>query len=175
MSIVIKRQKEEDTEQVMSVNKLAFETTYEANLVNALIESDVNTFSLVARKDNKIVGHLLLSEMTVLNKNNSRNLKLYGLAPMSVIPNEQKQGIGKLLIKNAIEIAKDNSVDIIFVLGHPDYYPKFNFIPTNRFGVTCQYDAPPEAFMALDLTGKLPSLTGNTVLYSKIFQTLANG
>ncbi|OAJ33997.1 GNAT family N-acetyltransferase [Piscirickettsia salmonis] len=169
MDITVAFQQARDSSQVTNVNKLAFETDYEARLVNALIESNVDTIFFVAKKENTVVGHLLLSRMSVDSFNGDVGLKIFGLAPTSVIPSEQKKGIGKALIEKAIAAAKDDSVDAIFVLGHSQYYPKFKFIPTSEWDITCQYDVPAEAFMALDISWNLSRLNGRTVLYSNIF------
>lgn len=172
IDIVTDFQKKSDFKQVNFINQAAFETKYEANLVTALINSDTDTISLVARKgDDEVIGHILLSEMTVSGKD-APNIKLYGLAPMSVVPAYQKQGVGKALIRKAVSIAAEKNIDVIFVLGHPEYYPKFNFKPTNEYGISSEYDAPPEAFMALNLTGKLHELKGQKVCYSEIFQSV---
>lgn len=170
----IELQRETDAEQIAAVNKCAFSTSFEANLVQALIASDVDTLSLVAKTNHEVVGHLLLSEMTLSNSDNASDFKLYGLAPMSVVSDQQKQGIGTLLIGKAIEVAKEKNIDVIFVLGHPEYYPKFNFQSTASLEITCQYDVPPEVFMALDLSGRLSALSGQKVLYSDIFQNILN-
>lgn len=174
MNLVVDLQKEEESAQVTLVNQLAFTTNYEANLVNALIKSKVSTISLVAKKGQSVVGHLLLSRMTVANLESPSNLKIYGLAPMAVLPNAQKCGIGTSLIKRAVEISKNQEIDAIFVLGHPEYYPKFGFISTKQWGITCQYDVPAKAFMVLDISGKLSNLTDKTVLYADIFQNVSN-
>ncbi|ODN41704.1 GNAT family N-acetyltransferase [Piscirickettsia litoralis] len=162
-------QQPKDNDSIINVNKLAFKTGYEAKLVNALVDSEVDTISFVAKKEGDVVGHLLLSRMSVKNGDNALGLKIFGLAPMAVIPTKQKQGIGKALIEKAVATAKDENIDAIFVLGHPQYYPKFKFIPTSDWNITCQYDVPNEVFMALDISGGLSKIKGKTVLYSDIF------
>lgn len=94
-------------------------------------------------------------------------LKIYALAPMSVAPKYQHQGIGSKLIEAIIKEAKKNNIDAIFVLGHPSYYPKFGFKPATEYQIKCEYDVPADVFMVLDLSAKLASLKGQTVYYAE--------
>jgi putative acetyltransferase len=74
-----------------------------------------------------------------------------GLAPMAVLPELQRQGIGSLLVKTGLEACRKAGHKGVVVLGHPDYYPRFGFVPASKYGITCEYDAPDETFMAIEL------------------------
>lgn len=167
---MIRPQKKGDNNAVYAINQTAFDSDAEANLVQELLMSDTNTLSIVSESEGVLNGHLLLSEMTVQQRD--VDLKIYGLAPMAVLPAYQRQGIGKQLVQEAIRKAREAFIDAIFVLGHPEYYPRFGFKPTIEYQITGVYDVPPEAFMVLDLGHCLQTLHGMTVCYADAFQKL---
>jgi putative acetyltransferase len=85
-----------------------------------------------------------------------------GLAPIAVLPDLQRQGIGKALIEAGIDKIRASGEPFVIVLGHPGYYPRFGFIPASRFWIRCEYDGvPDEAFMILVLKdGVLAGISG---------------
>ena len=146
----IRAEKSADIDGIWGINAQAFETEEEANLVNALRDSGLSYISLVAEKGNELVGHILFTPVELVG--DDTGLKLMGLAPMSVMPELQNKGIGSLLVKAGIEECASKGFDAIFVLGHPEYYPKFGFVPSVRYDIKSQYDGvPDEAFMVLEL------------------------
>ena len=149
MKINIRKEKDSDKENIWKVNAGAFETEAEANLVNALRDSGIHFISLVAEQDEKIVGHILFTPVEFLGDNSG--LKLMGLAPMAVLPKYQKKGIGKQLVNKGIENCITQGYDAIVVLGHPEYYPKFGFTPSVKYGIKSEYDVPDEVSMVLEL------------------------
>ena len=70
---------------------------------------------------------------------------------MAVLPELQRQGIGSVLVKAGLEACRKANHKGVVVLGHPDYYPRFGFVPASKYGITSEYDAPDEAFMAIEL------------------------
>ena len=145
----IRKEKDSDKENIWKVNAEAFETEAEANLVNALRDSGIPFISLVAEEEAEIVGHILFTPVELVG--NDSDLKLMGLAPMAVLPKLQKKGIGSQLVKTGIENCSTQGYDAIVVLGHPEYYPKFGFVPSVRYGIKSEHDTPDEAFMVLEL------------------------
>ncbi|HEX4949473.1 MAG TPA: N-acetyltransferase [Blastocatellia bacterium] len=123
----------------------AFDSTAEADLVDKLRANGKSIVSLVAVEDDQIVGHILFSEVTL------GDATIIGLAPVSVLPSQQKQGIGALLINAGIEACRNAGYTAMVVLGHPEYYPRFGFIPACRFGIKSEYDVSDETFMAMEL------------------------
>lgn len=94
-----------------------------------------------------------------------------GLAPMAVLPERQRQGVGTQLVREGLDACRRQGTDAAVVLGHPDYYPRFGFRPAAQFRLRCAFDAPDEAFMALELTkGALHEANG-TVAYHPLFRT----
>src|SRR5437762_2911415 len=73
-----------------------------------------------------------------------------GLAPMAVLPREQRRGIGSALVRAGLDRCKQSGFSAAVVLGHPAYYPRFGFTPASRFAIKSEYDVPDEAFMALE-------------------------
>ena len=82
---------------------------------------------------------------------NNSDLKVMGLTPMAVAPAHQRKGIGSALVRAGLEQCRKLDFDAVVVLGHPEYYPRFGFSPSSRFGVESEYDVPEEVFMALEL------------------------
>ena len=74
-----------------------------------------------------------------------------GLAPMAVAPSRQRRGIGSALVEAGLARCKELGAVAVVVLGHPEFYPRFGFVPAARFGLECEYEVPVEAFMAMEL------------------------
>ncbi|WP_342775025.1 N-acetyltransferase [Nonomuraea diastatica] len=82
------------------------------------------------------------------------------LAPTAVLPEVQRQGLGTLVIEDALREARARGESAVVVLGHPEYYPRFGFTIASRHGIGVAFDVPVEALMALSLDGApLPSGT----------------
>ncbi|MEG4276168.1 N-acetyltransferase [Microcoleus sp. MON1_C1] len=163
----IRTEKPEDLEAVRQVNIAAFGRENEANLVDRL-RGIASTFSFVALPSDRIVGHILFSPVVVEGKCSS-NLSILGLAPVAVLPEYQRQGIGTLLIQHGLEECRRSGFHAVVVLGHPDFYSRFGFIPASRKSLKCEYDVPDEAFMVLELeSGTLEDCSG-TVKYRSEF------
>lgn len=144
--VKIRPETEEDFPQVYRANVLAFESETEAKLVEKLrkVESYI---ALVAETDGNIVGHISFTPVTL----NDEQITFLGLAPMAVLPEFQNQSIGSELVREGLKICAEKGFTAVFVLGHPTYYPRFGFEPARVKGFTCEYDAPDEAFMVLEL------------------------
>lgn len=131
------------------MNAAAFEREVEANLVNILRVSGMEYISLVAEKNRDIVGHILFTPVELEGDNSVT--KLIGLSTIAVKPHLQKQGIGSRLIEQGIECCKSEGYDAIFVIGHPNYYPRFGFLPSVDYNFVSEYDVPDDVFMVLEL------------------------
>ena len=84
-----------------------------------------------------------------------------GLAPMAVRPENQKQAIGSALVEAGLKQCEHAGIAAVVVLGHPEYYPKFGFVPAPPLGLTCEYAVPDEVFMVAELTpGALADRSG---------------
>ncbi|MGM0834816.1 MAG: GNAT family N-acetyltransferase [Bacillota bacterium] len=129
-------------------------------------EAFVPALSLVA-VDEEIVGHILLTKVIINNEYLAT--ESLALAPVSVLPNYQNKGVGKLLMKEALKMAKELNFQSVIVLGHPTYYPKFGFKPASLWGIKAPFDVPDEMFMALELKGNALSGVAGKVEYSRAF------
>jgi putative acetyltransferase len=148
--IEIRKEEQKDYDLVRIVNDLAFGGVEEGRIVDKLRKACKKTLSLVAISDKKIVGHIFFSPAVI--KFNNANIIGMGLAPMAVLPEFQKQGIGSLLVKEGLRRIRGTECPFIIVLGHIDYYPRFGFERASKYGLKCQWSGvPDEAFMALIL------------------------
>jgi putative acetyltransferase len=113
-----------DREAVYRVNRLAFGQDEEAALVDAL-RSGYSRVSLVAEVDGVVVGHILFSDLPILT--DSGIVSALALAPMAVLPEYQRRGIGSALIRAGLAACGEAGHRIVVVLGHADFYPRFGF------------------------------------------------
>lgn len=165
----IRLERRDEAAAVAAVNRAAFETNLEADLVDALRETAEPIVSLVADDKGSIVGHILFSPVTL---SGHPGLKIMGLAPMAVLPSAQRRGIGSALVHAGLDRCRHIGAGAVVVLGHPTYYPRFGFVPASRFGIGCEYDVPDDVFMALELDrGSLRGMTG-TIRYHEAFSNL---
>ena len=145
MLIDIREELPEDIAAIREVNKRAFGQNQEPNLVDALRSNGASLLSLVATVDGQVVGHIMYSPATIAEVAGA------ALAPMAVLPEHQRRGIGGKLIETGTRKLKDAGIPFIIVLGHPSYYPRFGFQPASTFGIKCEWDVPDEVFMLLVL------------------------
>jgi putative acetyltransferase len=124
----------------------AFGQTDEAILVDRIRRSPeyLPQLTLVAEVDGAIGGHILVSQVRLVGENSR---PILALAPLAVRPSHQRQGIGKALVKAALDIASTRPEPLVVVLGHPDYYPRFGFQPASQYGIQAPFAVPDEAFM----------------------------
>lgn len=174
MNVIINKEIEKNYNEVEQVVKKAFENAEhtdhnEHNLVSKLRKSDafVKELSLVAKDNEKIVGHLMLTKIKI--KNDETESESLALAPVSVLPEYQSKGIGSKLINESLCIAKKLGFKSIIVLGHDKYYPKFGFKTASTYGIKAPFEVPDSAFMALELEEKALENVNGVVTYSKIF------
>jgi putative acetyltransferase len=157
--IIVRSETPEDYAAVYRVNTLAFGSECEAALVDRLRAVHPH-LSLVAVKDGQVVGHIFFSPVSV--ESEDANFMAFGLGPMAVLPEYQNQGIGSQLVRQGLKECESQGHDIVFVLGHPDYYPRFGFSPAKAKGIGCEYPVPNEVFMVVEL--KPEALGGRTGL-----------
>jgi putative acetyltransferase len=147
--VLIRPEKHKDIAAIRNVNEQAFGSPAEADLVDALRRNGKATLSLVAEDDGQVVGHILFSPVTI--ESGDARLVGVGLAPMAVLPELQNRGIGSLLVRHGLEACRQSGRQFAVVLGHPEYYPRFGFIPASQFDLKCEYDVRDEVFMAMEL------------------------
>ena len=147
--ITIRPERPEDSSRVRRINELAFEQPAEADLVDKLRQACTDSLSLVA-EDDTLVGHILFTPVRV--ESAARPVLGMGLAPMAVLPDRQRQGIGSQLVRRGLDILRERGCPFVVVVGHPEYYPRFGFEPASAHGLASQWAGmPDEAFMVLVL------------------------
>ena len=145
----IRAERSEDAQEVRHVTELAFGRPAEADLVERLRRAGTDSLSLVA-EDAAVVGHILFTPVVV--ESAGRRVLGMGLAPMAVLPDRQRQGIGSQLVKQGLDILRERGCPFVVVVGHPEYYPRFGFEPASIHGLACQWEGvPAAAFMVLVL------------------------
>jgi putative acetyltransferase len=166
----IREEQPSDVEKIWEVNSDAFETDAEANLVNALRNSGCTYISLVAEIENNVVGHILFTQVELIG--NANKLNIMGLAPMAVLTTYQNKGIGSKLVKAGLEQCRSQGYAAVVVLGHPNYYPKFGFVPSVKYGIKSEYAVPDEVFMILELIPGSLNNHGGVIKYHEVFKSV---
>src|SRR5262249_30750660 len=137
MVIGVRFESEDDYPGVRRVNELAFDRIDEADLVEALRQAANPQISLVAALDDQIVGHIFFSPVSVESRDSA--FEALGLAPMAVLPEYQRGGIGSRLIREGLEASQRLGHALVFVVGHSEYYPRFGFKPARQLGFSCEF------------------------------------
>ena len=165
----IRQENKKDCAEVYNVIKKAFMSAEhcdgnEQDLVVNLRESNnfIPELSLVAIDDNKIVGYILFTKIRI------GKYEELALAPLAVLPEYQKQGIGKKLIEEGHKKAKKLGYHYSIVLGSERYYPKLGYVPASQYGIKAPFEVPNENFMAIELNNTDVEITG-VVEYAKEF------
>jgi putative acetyltransferase len=167
--VSIRSEKPEDYESIYNVNKLAFKGEVEAKLVDKLRKTEgfIPELSLVATKDDEVVGHILFSIIHI--QTDTKRVPVLALAPMAVLPQHQKQGIGSRLVREGLIKCKELGYKAVILVGHPNYYPRFGFTPAKEIGLELPFDAPSEAFMAYEIIPQALEGTKGMVVYPPEF------
>jgi len=147
--IIIRRERPGETSAVRRVNEQAFGQRAEADLVDALRQRDEFLISLVAIEDEQVVGHILFSPVTV--QSDRASWSAMGLGPMAVLPQHQGKGIGSQLVEVGLEECRKTGHEVVVVLGHPEFYPRFGFEPSKPLGIRWKKEVPEEVFMVTEL------------------------
>lgn len=151
----IRNESPRDWDAIAAVTSAAFgpmpySSGTESRIVDALRECAMLTISLVAERQGEVIGHIAFSPVRI----DGRDGPWFGLGPVSVRPDLQRQGIGQALIRTGIAQLCDLGAGLCVVLGDPRYYGRFGF----RHRPDLTYDfAIAEAFQCLVLSGEPPS------------------
>jgi predicted N-acetyltransferase YhbS len=165
---------ESDRNEILNIHNQAFGNVKGpviAKLVNDLLndETALPLLSLVAVENDKLVGHILFTKAVVTKTENSISAQI--LAPLAVLPDEQKKGIGEKLINEGLRLLKESGTELVFVLGHPAYYPRCGFIPAGAQGFEAPYPIPEEhadAWMIQELNGDVLKNNSGKIQCSKV-------
>ncbi|MGH6650736.1 MAG: GNAT family N-acetyltransferase [Sphingopyxis sp.] len=159
MTTTIRPATANDADAIDTVIRAAFAGTDfghqgEAELVRMVGEDGDTLVSLIAERGGAVVGHVLFSRMDVEADGAARSGA--GLAPVSVLPGLQGQGIGDTLIRAGLDALRKQGVAISFVLGHADYYPRFGYSPDLAARFASPFAGPHFMAMMLDSDAAWP-------------------
>lgn len=167
--MLIRQETLNDYKEVYELITEAFATAEHAvgnepDLVVALRKGNafIPELSLVAEIDKKLAGHILFTKAKVNNDN------VLVLAPLSVKPHYQKQGVGTALIVEGHKVAKELGYEYSLVLGNETYYPRVGYVPAEQIGIEVPKDIPAKNFMAIKLQENAKMICG-AVTYAKEF------
>ena len=147
--MIIRHEEPRDKAAIRFVNEQAFGGSSEANAIEQLRDRDQLTISLVAVRDDNVIGCILFTPAMI--ESADRVWPTLGLALLAVLPDHQRQGIGSAMMKAGLDECRHLGHERVIVLGHPDYYPRFGFVSARRFNIRCEWDVPENAFMVLEL------------------------
>jgi len=178
MNLRVRPERANDIEAIDILLRMAFGGTEESTLVRALRVSEyfVPPLALVAEEadeeaENRIAGYILFSRIGIETRNGE--VQALALAPMAVLPEQQRQGIGTQLVETGLEACRQLGHRIVVLVGHPEYYPRFGFEPARAHDLELPFAVPDEAFMALELLpGALKSVRGGRVRFSPPFEAV---
>lgn len=169
--MTVRTERAEDIAAIGEVNRRAFEQPDEADLVDRLrgLERSLSLVAVDEMPDGteQVIGHLLITPVRL--DPHQPNLDLRAIGPMAVTPEHQRQGIGSRLVEEAIARCTDRGVDALFVLGHPDFYPRFGFEPSAPHGITSEYEVGAIYFMMRELRADVLEGVEGVVKYDARF------
>jgi len=152
--LIIRKETTADIDAITEVTAAAFENVSVSNqteqfIIKALRSADALTISLVAEIDNRIVGHIAFSPVTISDGTKD----WYGLGPISVSPEHQKQGVGKALVKEGLALLKELGGQGCALVGDLSYYRRFEF---KNYPELVHKGIPQDVFLALPFNEKVP-------------------
>jgi predicted adenylyl cyclase CyaB len=157
-------------QQVRTVHEHAFPTPTEANLADLLRDAKKARIARVALSDGIVVGHVVLSAVTITNA--PEGFRALGLGPIAVQPEHQGHGVGSSLIRESLEQCRRDGYDMVVLLGDPGFYSRFGFTRARDYGIENEYGAD-EEFMVLALKGNALENIRGLVKYEPEFQTVS--
>jgi putative acetyltransferase len=167
--MIIRPEASNDIKAIEEVTLAAFTGLFSDNptehlIVSGLREAGMLSLSLIAEQDEQIVGHVAFSPVMI----DGENKDWYGLGPISVAPELQKQGIGSALIHDGLAKLRTMGAKGCVLEGSPDYYQRFGF--RSYPGLTYEFTPEPKYFMALPFYDEVPD---GKVEYHKAFYVQA--
>lgn len=175
MDLKFRTERIEEHPAVYDVIMAAFEQETESKLANALRKNEkafVEDLSIVAELKGEIIGYLLFTKIFIINEKGVRFNSLC-LAPMGILPEFQKQGIGTQFIRYGLAKAKMLGFESVVVLGHADFYGKFGFVPCYKWSIKAPFEVPEESLRALELVKNGLQGVHGMITYPKEFDSLS--
>ncbi len=167
----IREEREADFAAIRRVHEIAFGTTGEGRLVDRLRREDRLLASLVAIVDGNVVGSIIFSSLPI--ETHDGVIAAAVLAPMAVLPEYQRGGIGTALVSEGLQICRKRGLAAVLVRGHPEYYPRFGFSPELAADIGSNYSVPRTAWMALELVPNVLRGVAGKVTYPDPFDEVS--
>jgi putative acetyltransferase len=165
--LIIREERVEDFPAVFEINTLAFDTEAEARLVNLMRRKARPVISLVAERDDKLIGHIMFTPVQIDEE--AAGGRTMGLGPMAVHPEVSGQGVGARLVQAGLDACRALRTELVFVVGDPEYYSRFGFKPAGDSGFSHKDEKMADAFSVLELTKGAASGLSGVVLYHPAF------
>lgn len=173
MDILIRQETEQDFESIFELLSKTFGQDNEAVLVKLLRKSTtfIPELFLVATTNNLILGHIVFTQIIIQNP--QEQFTSLALAPIAVLPEFQKKGIGGKLIQASLQKAKKCGFTSVIVLGHERYYPQFGFEPANKWKIQAPFPVPDTVFMGIELVKDALKTVSGVVQYPEEFDSVS--
>lgn len=170
----IRNSTDSELNEILNIHKQAFGADKGieiSRLVDDLLsdQTAMPILSLVAVENNRLIGHILYTKAVVTQSETEISAQI--LAPLAILPEEQSKGIGEKLINEGLRVLKASGTELVFVLGHPTYYPRCGFIPAGEQGFEAPYPIPKEhaeAWMIQELNGDVMEKNSGKIQCSKV-------
>lgn len=152
----IRQETEQDFDEIYTLIQTAFKTAkvsdgseqdFAVGLRNG--ENYIPELALVAEKDNRLIGHIMLTKIYV--KQDDRSFEGLLLAPISILLEYRNQGLGSMLIEKSLALAKDMGYTAVFLVGDPAYYHRFGFGRSADYGIKYADNIPDRYVMVREL------------------------
>jgi putative acetyltransferase len=147
--LVTREVRSEDRAAVLRVQERAFGRADEAELVDALSAIVDPRLSLLSERGGRVVAHVLFTPV-VIGESDAATAAV-ALGPVGVLPEEQRQGTGSALVREGLAACARAAHHVVFVLGNPVFYRRFEFVAAGPRGLRCKFDAPADAFQVVEL------------------------
>jgi putative acetyltransferase len=144
----VRTEQERDRDAVREIVAAEFDTGIEADFVESIRKQSAQVVSLVAEDSGHVVGHILLSPVTL---DGDPDTRLVGLVSLAVVPDRQGEGIGSALMRAGLDRCRELDFDGAVALGHADYYGRFGFSPAAKYGIRPSHGLPEDALLAIEL------------------------
>lgn len=143
---------------------MPFSDGNEQDLVNMLRDHAALTISLVAKREDEIVGHIAFSP--AFPEDGSAGW--FALGPVSVEPESQKKGVGSQLIRKGLNMLRERKAKGCILVGNPSYYKRFGFEVAPE---SCPDGEPSEYYQMISFHGEKPA---QVVDFHKLFHADVN-
>jgi putative acetyltransferase len=166
-TIEIRPETSADGQGIREVLTAAFAGSAEAELVDELRNDGALVISLAAVQGNAVIGYIAFTRIQIAGQGGTS--VALALAPVAVHPEHQRRGIGAGLIRTGLNRARVAGFDVVVVVGHADYYPRFGFKPARAHGIYCPFEVSDSSWMLVELERGSASRHGGTVEYHAAF------